>query len=387
MIREDTYWTLCRLLAAWIDGTAAGEVPPDFDALFQAADRHLLSAAACAALEAAGLLADCPPETAKRFQAAKLTAIRRTLLMDAEREKVLGALEEMGVWHAPLKGVIVNAVYPQYGVRQFADNDILFDAARWRDVRTHMRQAGYKVKSVRRGSHDVYQKPPVYNFELHRTLFSGSGTDDFLRVCAAYYGDVRGRLAKDEGNRFGYHFSDEDFYIYFLAHACKHYGGGGTGLRTLLDAYLYRRAKPALDGDYLAGELEKLGLTAFERDFRSLSDKLFGPAPCSALAADEAAMLDWLESSGVYGTVAHSVQIRLRQMQGGDGPATARTKAKYLFRRIFPGWDWYQVNAPFVFRHRWTVPFYWVIRLCRGVFIKGRRNLREVSEVYARREQ
>ena len=32
-----------------------------------------------------------------------------------------------------------------------------------------------------------------------------------------------------EGSRYGYHFSDEDFYLYMLAHEYKHFSGSGTG--------------------------------------------------------------------------------------------------------------------------------------------------------------
>lgn len=378
--------TLCRLLAAWVHGVApeAADIS-DFEALFQTADRHLLSAAVCAALEQTGLMGDCPPEIAKRFREAKARSIRKTILMDAERGEILEAMDEKGIWYAPLK-VAVNTVYPQYGTRRFADNDILFDAERWRAVRDIMEMRGYKAESIGKGANDVYYKPP-YNFEMHRKLFLADGRRDFLSVCADYYEDVKTRLIKDEDDRCGYHFSDEDLYIYFLAHAYKHYGDSGTGLRTLLDLYLYRRAKPDLDAAYIAEEVQKLGLEDFEAASRTLTEKIFGPASPPALTEKERDMLRWVASSGAYGTAAHHIEAELRRLQNGDGPVTARTKMKYLLRRLFPEWSWYSVNAPFVYRHRWTVPFYWAYRLGRGVFVKGRRNLREAGMVCARRER
>ncbi len=388
MIMESTVQTLCRLLAAWIHETAL-EVSetPDFEALFQTAGRHLLSAAACAALEKTGLIADCPPETAKRFREAKAKSIRKTILMDAERGKLLTALEEKGIWYASLKGAVINAVYPQYGTRQFADNDILFDAERWRDVRKYMRRNGYTAEGFRFGIHDVYYKQPLYNFEMHRKLFSVGSRSTFQFVYADYYGNVRERLIKDEDSRFGYHFSDEDFYIYFLAHACKHYYTDGTGLRTLLDVYLYRRARPELDTVYIGEELQKLELTEFENVCRSLGEKLFSSVPCLELTEKERDMLNWVESSGVYGIAAHHVQSGLRRLQGDEKPVTARTKMRYLFRWIFPEWNWYRVKAPFVYRHRWAVPFYWVYRLFRGVFVYGRRNFRVMGAVFTYHEK
>ena len=386
MTTENTALTLCRLLAAWIHHTDLDVAETlDYEALYQTAGKHLLSAAACAALEQTGLMDACPAETAKRFREEKAKSIRKTILMDAEREALLAFFEEKGIWYAPLK-LAANTVYPQYGTRRFADNDILFDAERWRDVRDTMKMRGYKAESVGKGAHDTYHKPPIYNFELHRLLFTEGGSP-FLTAAAAYYGDVKARLIKDEGNRFGYHLSDEDIFVYCLAHAYKHCGAGGTGLRTLLDVYLYRRARPDMDEAYIGDELEKLGLTQFEALFRSLGGKLFGPAPCPALTEEEREALAWLESSGGYGTTAHRVEVELRRLQNDGGPVNARTKAKYLFRRLFPEWSWYRVNAPFVYYHRWTVPFYWVSRLGRGVFMKGWQSLREAGMVCTRREQ
>ena len=386
MITENTYENLCRLLGAWVNGGAPALDAPDFDALFQAADRHLLSAAACAALEQTGLMDACPPETARRFRDAGALAVRRTILMDAEREAILDFLEKSGIWYMPLKGVVLNGLYPRYGTRQFSDNDILFDPARWREVRDFMKGRGYKPHGVGEGTNDAYYKLPIYNFELHRRLFAGGGVagrvSGFLTAAGAYYADVKDRLVKDEENRFGYHFRDEDFYVYDLAHSYRHWSGEGAGLRTVLDIYLYRRAKVDMDEAYIEGELEKLGLTEFESLFRALGEKLFGPAPAPALTGQERKALELAERSGVYGTLEHGVQSDLRQMQGGEGPIDGRTKAKYLLGQLFPDREWYRVNVPFAYQHGWIMPLYWVYRLGRAVFVNGGRTFKILREIY-----
>ncbi len=379
---EKVYDALCRLIAAWVNGVSPEiEETPDFEALFLAADRHALSAAACFALESTGFMARCPAETAQRFQLEKARSIRRMILMRAEMEKVLSLLEENGIWYMPLKGAVINGLYPQYGARQFADVDVLFDADRWRDVRDIMQNQGFEVKNLLRGIHDTYHKPPVYNFNMHRRLFASWETP-VKTACTNYYENVKQRLIKDGDNGFGYHFSDEDFYNYFLAHSYGHYAGGGAGLRTVLDVYIYRRAKPDMDEDYIAAELEKLGLRDFEALLRSLGEKTFGPRP-GELTGPERQALELIESYGVYGTLDSNVQSRLRQLQGqvGAGPARRSTRAKYLLGRIFPGRDWYRQQEPFVYDHPWATPFYWVFRLFRGLFKNGKRNLRELCAV------
>lgn len=80
------------------------------------------------------------------------------------------------------------------------------------------------------------------------------------RICS-YYRDVKNRLKTACGKQYELRFSDEDFYVYMIAHEYKHYSGGGTGLRSLLDTYVYCLKKgKTLDWDYISGEIEKLGI-------------------------------------------------------------------------------------------------------------------------------
>ena len=64
------------------------------------------------------------------------------------------------------------------------------------------------------------------------------------------------QLLKEEGNRFGYRFSDEDFYLFLTAHEYKHYSWGGTGLRSLMDVYVYlKNLEGRLDWNYIKEEI------------------------------------------------------------------------------------------------------------------------------------
>lgn len=62
-----------------------------------------------------------------------------------------------------------------------------------------------------------------------------------------------------------------------MVHAFKHYNAGGTGIRSLVDVYVYLSKKAEqMDWDYIEGELEKLDIDAFEKRFRVLAKKVFG---------------------------------------------------------------------------------------------------------------
>lgn len=350
---------LCRLLGAWLRGGEA-EPPDDWAALYRAAAWHGLSAAACMALERTGLLGLCPPETAKLFQDAKARSVRRTLLMDAELSKLTAFLERSGIWYVPLKGIAVRAFYPELGAREFADYDLLFDETRWEDIRRYMTGEGYAATLIDSKGQDIYQKPPVYHFEMHRALFGDDGRSGFQSVCAAYFASMRPRLRKDAGNAFGYHFSGEDGYLYLVAHAYKHHVDGGTGLRSLLDLALYREHVP-LEEAYVAAELAKLGILDFERLCRALAGKLFDPARAGeALTPEESDLFVRMARSGTYGTMAQRAQSRLEAFQADGRPVSFATRVAFFLRLVFPRLEWYRAHAPFAYRHRWALPLAWL---------------------------
>lgn len=205
-----------------------------------------------------------------QWEEAKNKAIRKNMLMDAARAKLFSYLEEKGIWHVALKGAVLCHMYPEYGMRQMSDNDIFFDPAFRQEVHDWFVEQGYEVKSFGKSNHDEYQKKPVYNFEMHVSLFSKGSYPKFVH----YYSGLKDRLILTQGKKFEYNMSDEDFYLYMLAHEYKHYSDNGTGLRSLVDLYIYCQAKENLNWDYLNTELEKMGLLIFEKEMRELAEKI-----------------------------------------------------------------------------------------------------------------
>ena len=323
----------------------------NLDLLYQVASRHLLTAITAMVLESAGVKDE-------RFTQDKGKAIRKVILMDLERKAVLEKLDEAGIWYMPLKGSVLKELYPRVGMRQMADNDILYDASRSEDVREIMESLGFTTVMYVKNqyNHDHYDKEPVCNFEMHRALFPPSAPEKLF----LYYLNVRDRLVKDEGNGFGYHFTDEDFYLYMIAHEYKHYSGGGTGLRSLLDTYLYlNKYGETLNWDYLSGELEQLGLTEYEQQNRTMALDLFQKKP---LSDEEREMLDYILSSGTYGTVENRVKNQIQFYGGG-----VVGKIRYCFRRVFLPMDSVQSAFPLFYRHKIFLPLLPFYRMGRGL--------------------
>lgn len=341
----------------------------DMEVLFRLSTYHLVEVLAGTSLKEAGTA--LPEQWTQKLS----KSMRKNILFDNERKKIFDFMEQSGIWYLPLKGTVLKDYYPSVGMRQMSDNDILFDGTFSDRVRTYMESQGYVSESHGKGAHDVYMKNPVYNFELHRTLFEESGQP----IMSRYYADVKERLILNDGSSYGYHFSDEDFYIYTVAHAYKHYSGSGTGIRSLLDFYVYLSAKEqSMDFEYIDRECEKIGLFEFEKQSRALCKKVFGKQALTSyeqftdsLSAKEQEMLGYYLSSGVYGTTERGIKNRISGFREKSG---STSKFRYLVNRLFPDMEMYKSYYPFFYRHKLLLPIGWLYRLLRMIFSKKRRN-------------
>ena len=338
----------------------------DQDSLLRLATVHSLSMAVGHTLR--GLLDE---NDAHRWKQAESLALRSAVLLDAERRQLVSFLEESGIWYMPLKGIVIKDFYPVYGTREMADNDIFFDAGKAETVHDWFVAHGYRVNEYNTSHQDIYAKPPACFFEMHRSLF-----EPFNGVLYDYYRDVDTRLLPDEKTSCGRRFSDEDFYIYFFAHAAKHFQKAGNGLRSLLDLYFIVTALPNLNWQYVCGELEKMGLREEEALTRSLALHVFSSIPADgpvSLPEDEAVLLSEIVRSGTLGTREQVVERSLSRLQKEDELLTGISlKWRYIYKRLFPPAELYALSHPVVYRNRWMRPFYLLWRLIRMPFVNGK---------------
>ena len=367
-ILDVVYLVACAVNDTAPDPVRVGKI--NLENLYKAADRHLLTGITAIALESAGVKNEA-------FTQAKGKAIRKVAAFDVERALVLQALEEAGIWYMPLKGSVLKSLYPKIGMRQMADNDILIDASRTADVKTIMENLGFSSDShTGRSVHDNYMKPPVCYFEMHRMLF-GSMHDSRI---SEYYQDVKNRLILNEGSRYGYHLSDADFYVYMIAHEYKHYSGGGTGLRSVLDTYVYLKKKgDALDWTYISGELDKVGIAEFEAQNHSLALHLFGG---EKLTEQDEKMLEYILSSGTYGTVQNRLENEIRKY--GNGPFG---KLHYVMKRLFLPMDTVRAVFPLFAKYPILLPFLPFYRVFRALRSRNGRLQAELKALIGHKRQ
>jgi len=371
------------LLACAVNGAVPDEsvmAKADFEGLAAISGRHHMDASLYFAMQAYADFGSGQTEAFRahlpKYRDSYAANLKRSILLDAERQKILAHLEESGIWYCPMKGAYINGLYPHAGMRIVSDVDILFDAAAEQQVDAYMQERGY-TPGHKEGTNNEYLKAPLYNIEMHKALISPENNASVY----AYYKDVKERLTKDEGNAFGYHFSDEAFYVHSIVNSWKDYSSTGTGVRSLLDNYVFRKSRGQAAVFGAAGQaLQETGLEAYEEKLRILSDKLFaqpadpqylawvlegaesgakGGSAKGYLTDAERKFLAEFTDSGIYGNAANIVRHNLERSASGGGK---KSKLKYVLRSIFPDKDTLLWVEPAAARHKYVWPVFYLVR-------------------------
>ncbi|MCQ2459625.1 MAG: nucleotidyltransferase family protein, partial [Ruminococcus sp.] len=178
---------------------------------------------------------------------------------------------------------------------------------------------------------------------------------------------------------FEYKFTDEAFYIYMIAHEYKHFSNGGTGLRSLVDTYVYlNKFSDIMNWEYIHEECQKLEIDEFEEKSRKLALKVFSSTDFPELNEDEEKMLDYYLGSGTYGTVSNKALNRMKKLKAETGEVS---KLKYFLHRVFPPLKVYKNWFPFFYKYKFLLPIGWAYRLLRGIFCKNRMIKAEIKAI------
>ena len=320
----------------------------DLDAVYAFAARHMISAAVAMALESADF-------KDSRSENAIGKAIRKEVIFQSALQDISSRMEKEQIWHAPLKGAVIKDYYPKFGMREMSDVDILIDPDHVEEVKQIMEDLGFTTIKYGSDTHDIYHKEPILNVEIHKSFFNSNHEAVFQE----YFHSFQAKLDKQT---YVYQFSPEDFYIFLIAHEYKHFSGGGTGLRSLMDTYVYTKSVP-LDLISVTAEMEKLGIAEFERSNRLLSAKLFTDKD---LTEAEQKQLDYILSSGTYGSLFHKIDNSLNK--------NSWSKIDYVVRRFSipiskknKDYASYVAEYPVFYKYKFLLPFLPFYRIIQSV--------------------
>ena len=264
-------------------------------------------------------------------------------------ERVFRTFEENGIDYLGFKGCVLKYLYPQPSLRPMGDADILIHQADHGRIVPLMETMGFTLRNE--DDHVYLWESKDLKVELHKCLVPPMDADYYT-----YYGAGWRLAIHGEGHR--YEMKPEDAYIFLFAHFARHYRFSGIGCRHVLDLYVYRRAYPDMDEEYIHAELKKLGLFTFYMNMeRTLAVWFEGEQPDSVTEL----ITEFVFRSGNWGSQeSHSL---LSQVRKAEGRTVRHSKQRALFSGLFPSLSVMRRQYPILQRWAFLQPVMWIYRI------------------------
>lgn len=298
------------------------------------------------------------PELVARVKKSYSLLVAQQVQQDYYREQIFASLTAAGIPYLPLKGEALRAVYPALDLRFSCDVDFFYPEEYRAEVDAILIESGFQRQKPE--PHNDSYVLGVVHVEPHFAL------SDAEETCEKYYADIWSRLVAEDGTC--YHFTPEDTYVYLLLHAYKHFVLGGAGIRSVADAWLWKKAHPDMDGETLRKGYRELGMTRFVAQYERLGRVWFEGEPSDA---DMDILTLYLCAGGAYGTLEQGALMGL-----ASRGRSKRMRFSYVFRRIFLPYRQLRLQYPILRTIPVLYPFCTVLRWFRVLFSKDRKHVR-----------
>ena len=299
---------------------------------------------------------DISAETKAKFTKKLYERIAVSENQSAEIKKLLKAFSDNEIHHMPMKGVILNELYPSSDMRFMADADILIKKEQYEKINEIMLELGYTQDEEGPIEYN-YKKPPFVHIELHKYPVALSSEDLF-----DYYGDGW-KFAKKSDAPYRYDFSVEDHFFYVFTHFVRHYRDAGAGLKFIIDIWLYIKKHPQMNWDYINNEAKSINMDVFLKNIIKLTRVWFEGESFDELISD---MTLFILNSGTFGTTKN--QMSASSIRDSKNVENAG-KFKYL-RFAFPPYRKMKGIFPILEKLPFLLPVFWIYRVIRFVLFR-----------------
>lgn len=362
-----TGYYLIHLLKSVLNGTCPDPIPDGgvtIKELYRMAKRHNVD---YIAYTGASRVPDIQMgEYEEKWQTRSMKCAMQGVIQLAERDKLYRILPEAGVRILPLKGCFVKEMYPKPEYRQMADLDMLIDEENAEKVREVMEQNGYDTEEFGKWHHDGYRKKPWCTVEIHRNMLPKAVKNQ------KKYKNIWDRAYEEVPDSGVYRLNWSDFYIYMLEHFAKHFRGAGSGIRSVMDIYVFLQKKGSeLDREYLKKQLKMLDLWEFKEKMEQIAEHWFGSGTAGGYPAWEQMII----CAGAYGTKELYYASRMEYYKERYH-FTWAAKLHYLSEMVFLDFDGMSVLYPVLDKVPILLPFCWIHRILR-ILLRKRSTIKE----------
>lgn len=356
-----------ELLRSVLHDRTASPKPEDvsWNDLFEYAKSQSLSTMAYRAIQTSGF--DIGAELSKEWATLFSRNLVAYVNQEHECERLCKAFSDAGIMNMPLKGSVIRKLFPAPEMREMCDLDILVKPEDIERAHEIMLEKGYDFIEEHTTSHNRdYQKPPYLNVEIHNYLLPRENRLFF------YYADYWTKAVYKENDltcRMGW----DDCYVYMIAHTYKHFSQFGTGIRSVLDAYLMRsQLKDILDREYITAQLKILGILDFANSFERLSVAWF-EGENNDMPEELQFYNNRVLESGTYG---ENDILKAKAMKYiSEGKSLRYAKRRMAITKVFPSYANMKRKYPCLKYLPFLLPLFWVLRWISTVFAKPKKMI------------
>lgn len=353
---------LLRMIKSALNKTQPDEKPSNvkFEDVFDFARFHNVANIAYYSVER---LKEPPmPVLLSQWKEVRDKAIVREIIQNNEISVIIHSLSNASIAVLPLKGAVIKNMYPSADMRVSADIDILIHKEDQKKVKEIMMSLGYTVEHFNMGNHDVYHKPPIMNVEIHTSLFAEASP-----YYAYYNNKIWEKTKPCVDNPFLFELNWSDFYIYMIVHLAKHFYGSGTGIRSVIDVYIFlKQCGNNLNQQYLTEQLKMLNLNEFRIKIERVAEDWFD---CKNFQIGSLDLENYILSSGTYGTTRNRIKNQLEELKQKN-KSNSQAKIQYIIHRLFMDKEKMKCNYPILKKVKVLLPLCWVNRIIKAAIYK-----------------
>lgn len=283
--------------------------PEDCDELIRIGKRQSIQPIIHRGIERMSISSDC----LRQFDRARLTNVKKHIRSNEALRRIAVVLDGESIPYIPLKGAVLQYLYPEPSLRTSSDIDVLVRETDL-DRAVHSIEKNTDFEFDFHNYHDVRMIRPGIILELHFSIMEKMENIDKILSRAWDY-------AEPTGEYFRYAFSAEFQVFHVIAHMSYHMVHGGLGIRPFLDLWLLRN-KTEFDEEIVRQMCDECGILMFYEKSCQLVDAWMdgNPIPKELSLVEEYCM-----NGGVFGNAQSVTASKLRDHRKSD----------YLLGRIF----------------------------------------------------
>lgn len=366
-----------KYLIELIKNVILSKQPPEkpdevsFEELFRIAKRHQIVNLVYYAI---AKLKNKPDEKLlKLWKQEYSISIMRDIIQKEEFSILKNIFNENAIKHIPLKGFELKKLYPKSDMRDMSDLDILIKNKDREKVKKLLEGLNYTTEKYGKGKDDIYYKKPVMNIEIHNTLFEENNqkmNNYFLSLSK-----MEKCIKKQE---YLYIFSKEDTLIYGISHIAKHFKGAGTGIKSVIDWYLYSKKNfENIDWNYVNNSLEELNLNKFYQTLIDLGKVWFEEKSHTDLTKN---FEEYIFNSGVYGNINDRI---LNSLAKNSNKISLIDRIKTLKKMTFPTYLVMCEQYPILKTRKKLLYLYYIKRIFEIIFFRRKNKLKIIKTIFS----